>query len=47
MLDALSDYSDIDLSCDPELQPFYARFGMLPGVSMYIRRPAGASSESP
>jgi GNAT superfamily N-acetyltransferase len=39
MLDALAGYSNIDLSCDPELQPFYARFGMQPGGSMYIRRP--------
>jgi GNAT superfamily N-acetyltransferase len=39
MLDALAGYPDIDLSCDPQLEPFYARFGMQRGVGMYIRRP--------
>lgn len=27
----------IDLTCDPHLQPFYARFGMTPSVGMIIR----------
>ena len=27
----------IDLTCDPDLQPFYARFGMQPSVGMIIR----------
>ena len=47
MLEALAGYADIDLSCDPDLEPFYARFGMQPGLSMYIRRPARLSGQSP
>jgi ribosomal protein S18 acetylase RimI-like enzyme len=39
MLETLARYPDIDLSCDPELEPFYARFGMRRGVAMTIRRP--------
>jgi ribosomal protein S18 acetylase RimI-like enzyme len=39
LLTELSSYPDIDLSCDAELQPFYARLGMQPGVGMYIREP--------
>lgn len=27
----------IDLTCDPGLQGFYARFGMVPSVGMVIR----------
>jgi len=46
MLDQLSAYSAIDLTCDPELQPFYARLGLQPSVGMclrdYTRPPAPA-----
>jgi ribosomal protein S18 acetylase RimI-like enzyme len=40
MLESLASYPDIDLSCDAGLQPFYERFGMRPGVGMYIREPS-------
>lgn len=38
MLDILVDINCIDLTCDPEVQPFYARFGMLKSEGMVIRR---------
>ena len=38
MLEHLAPFPDIDLACDPDLQPFYARFGMKPGVGMYVRK---------
>ena len=28
----------VDVCCDEELQPFYARFGMKPGCSMVLRK---------
>ena len=28
----------VDLVCDPELQPFYARFGLRPAPAMVLRR---------
>jgi len=37
MLDLIKDYPCVDLTCDPELQPFYERFGMLQSVGMVIR----------
>ena len=37
LLDALSEYPCIDLMCDPDLQPFYARFGMRPYAGMILR----------
>jgi ribosomal protein S18 acetylase RimI-like enzyme len=37
MLAKLSGLYMIDLSCDPELQPFYARLGMRPATGMLIR----------
>ena len=37
MLDTLSGLYMVDLLCDPELQPFYARFGMKPGFGMMLR----------
>jgi GNAT superfamily N-acetyltransferase len=37
MLARLDDYSAIDLTCDPELQPFYARLGLQPSVGMCLR----------
>ena len=33
----------IDLSCDPELQPFYARLGLRPGAAMLRRNYARQS----
>ncbi|MBA3870256.1 MAG: GNAT family N-acetyltransferase [Anaerolineae bacterium] len=37
MFDALRHIYMIDLTCDPELQPFYERFGMRPLTAMIIR----------
>ncbi len=45
MLERLSGLYMIDLMCDPELQPFYARLGMQPYTGMIRRnsaRQAGA-----
>jgi ribosomal protein S18 acetylase RimI-like enzyme len=38
LLDELDDFYAVDLMCDPELQPFYDRFGMHRAVGMVIRR---------
>lgn len=38
MLSKLSHINCIDLTCDPEMQPFYERFGMLKSEGMVIRR---------
>ncbi len=37
MFDALRQIYMIDLTCDPELQPFYERFGMRPLTAMIFR----------
>jgi len=37
MLDLVKNYPCVDLTCDPELQPFYERFGMLRSVGMVMR----------
>ncbi len=37
MFDALRHIYMIDLTCDPELQPFYERFGMRPLTAMIFR----------
>lgn len=37
VLELLSDLTAIDLTCRPELQPFYARFGMQPSVGAVLR----------
>ena len=37
MLDRLSPLYMIDLSCDPDLQPFYASLGMHPATGMRVR----------
>ena len=37
MLDRLDGFYGIDLLCDPEVQPFYARLGMRPAQGMLIR----------
>jgi len=28
----------VDVMCDPDVQPFYARLGMLPSTGMVMRR---------
>jgi ribosomal protein S18 acetylase RimI-like enzyme len=38
MLEKLSGLYAVDLICDPELQPFYARLGMKPYTGMILRR---------
>jgi len=38
MLDRLKGLYMVDVTCDPELQPFYARLGMKPASAMMIRR---------
>ncbi len=37
MLDKLQPLYMIDLMCDPEVQPFYARLGMRPSTGMIMR----------
>jgi ribosomal protein S18 acetylase RimI-like enzyme len=37
MLDKLEDLYMVDLICDPQLQPFYARLGMRPASGMMLR----------
>jgi ribosomal protein S18 acetylase RimI-like enzyme len=37
MLESLQHLYMIDLMCDPELQPFYARLGLRPSTGMIIR----------
>ncbi len=38
MLETLAAIPCVDLTCDPDLQPFYARLGMHPAVGMILRR---------
>jgi ribosomal protein S18 acetylase RimI-like enzyme len=38
MLANLANINCIDLTCDPEMRPFYERFGMLKSEGMVIRR---------
>lgn len=37
MLQTLRVYYNIDLMCDPDVQPFYARLGMIPLGGMVVR----------
>lgn len=37
MIGELKDYFCVDLTCDPDLQPFYARFGMIRSSGMVLR----------
>ena len=37
MLEKLKGMPAVDLTCDPEMQQFYSRFGMTPSVGMVIR----------
>ncbi len=41
MLDRLGDLPNVDLLCDPDVMPFYERFGMKPIGGMALRRPIG------
>jgi ribosomal protein S18 acetylase RimI-like enzyme len=48
MLDKLRDLYMIDLICDPDVQPFYARLGLRPAGGMILRnydRQAGGASK--
>ncbi len=38
LLEELNHFYAVDLMCDPELQPFYERFGMHRATGMIIRR---------
>ena len=38
MLEQLRGLRNVDLMCDPDLQLFYARFGMVPSPGMALRR---------
>lgn len=38
ILERLSDIPAVDLTCRPEMQTFYARFGMQPSVGAVLRR---------
>ena len=41
MLDRLDAIPNVDLMCDPDVMPFYERFGMTPATGMVIRRRIG------
>jgi GNAT superfamily N-acetyltransferase len=41
MLDRLGHVPNVDLLCDPDVMPFYERFGMKPVGGMVLRRPMG------
>ena len=41
MLDRLGHLANVDLLCDPDVVPFYERFGMMPVQGMALRRPMG------
>ena len=38
MLAKLEDITNVDITCDPELQSFYARFNMLRSTGMVLRK---------
>lgn len=38
LIDELGDLYAVDVVCDPELRPFYERFGMQPLLAMALRR---------
>jgi len=46
LLDRLETIPAIDLTCDPELQPFYRRLGMHPSVGMILRRTLPSSDRA-
>jgi GNAT superfamily N-acetyltransferase len=41
MLDRLGNLPNVNLLCDPDVMPFYERFGMRPAQGMVLRRPMG------
>jgi GNAT superfamily N-acetyltransferase len=41
ILDRLGHLPNVDLLCDPDVAPFYERFGMKPVGGMVLRRPMG------
>ena len=41
ILDRLGALANVDLLCDPDVMPFYERFGMKPVGGMALRRPMG------
>lgn len=43
LLDQLRDLYMVDLICDPDVQPFYARLGMQPAAGMILRNYARQS----
>jgi GNAT superfamily N-acetyltransferase len=43
MLARLAHLPNVDLLCDPDVEPFYERFGMLHAGGMVLRRPMGPS----
>jgi len=45
MLAGLRSIPCVDLSCDPDLQPFYERLGMARSVGMILRRDAGSAQK--
>jgi ribosomal protein S18 acetylase RimI-like enzyme len=47
MIDQLGGLYAIDLMCDAELQPFYARFGMRPYTGMILRNYENQSGTHP
>jgi ribosomal protein S18 acetylase RimI-like enzyme len=47
MLDRLSRFYMVDLICDPEMQPFFARLGMKPYTAMIVRNYARQSGRAP
>jgi ribosomal protein S18 acetylase RimI-like enzyme len=47
MLDRLRHLYAVDLMCDAELQPFYARFGMRPYTGMILRNYDSQSAADP
>jgi ribosomal protein S18 acetylase RimI-like enzyme len=46
MLAQLVHLPNIDLLCDPDVVPFYERFGMTPVTGMVIRQPIGEQANA-
>lgn len=47
ILERLGPIPNVDLMCDPELVPFYARFGMMPATGMVLRKWMGPANGGP
>ena len=41
MLEKLDAITNVDLTCDPDLQPFYERFAMLRSTDVLLRKYLG------